>query len=184
MKRSIAGLLICLGFIAGGEVSAQTVTSGPSYCSSHSSTLYCLLPVLYSNAQPNPFSSLTAAFASQLTQVPLASPASGIIYSVSRSLAIPFQVGQESYGPVLTERGDTMARGDFFAAFTFQHFEFSSLDGVDLTRIPIVFNYCNSTGQCAPIGTVNRVDLKVSQLAFFATYGVIRRLNFLRRHPD
>jgi hypothetical protein len=177
MKQFLAVSLICLGLGIGKEASGQTVTSGSSFCSNHSNSLYCLLPVLYANAQPNPFTPLTAAFASQLTQVPLASPASGIIYTLNPALKIPERSGQETYGPVLTERGDTMGKNKIFVSATYQHFDFSSLDGISLKEIPVVFNYCNSTGQCAPISTINRVDLKVNQSAFFATYGLLEKLD-------
>ena len=177
MKQYLAVVLTFLGLLLGKDVSAQTVNGGSTFCASHSSTLYCILPILYANAQPNPFASLTAAFASQLTQVPLASPASGIIYTLNPALAIPVRTGQETYGPVLTERGDTIGHRNLFVASTYQHFEFDSLDGLSLKQIPVVFNFCNSTGQCAPIGTINRVDLKVNQLAFFATYGLFQKLD-------
>lgn len=162
----------------------QTITPGvPAYCTNRPNDLYCLLPILFDEANPNPFTPITSAFATQLTQLPLASPASGIIYSYDPRSGVPRRVGQETYGPVLTERGDTIGRERLFIAFTYQRFTFGSIDGIGLKDIPVVFNVCSVTGQCAPIGTTDRLGLTVNQYAFFGTFGLASRIDFSMAVP-
>jgi hypothetical protein len=178
IRRSVFGLVLTLLLMVTATHSQTTTPTSTGPCAgSQATTLYCLFPLLYSNATPNPFTAITASFGSQLTQVPLASPASGILYVESASLHIPVKNGQETFGPVLTERANTLGRGKLFLAVTYQFFTFNSLDGISLKAIPVVFNVCNSSGQCDALGTTNRVDIKVHQTAIFATYGVLRNLD-------
>jgi hypothetical protein len=151
--------------------------STASFCSAHAEKLYCLTPNLYANPNPDPFTAVLSTLGSQLGMVPLASPASGIIYSMDPSLKIPIPSGTETFGPVLVERGETLGAHKLFAAFTYQHFSFSSIDGVNLGKVPILFNVCDPLGQCAPIATNNQISPKVNQYAFFATYGVTPRID-------
>jgi hypothetical protein len=170
--------LLIAGMLWASIAAAQTIVPGtPAYCTDRSDNLYCLLPRLFAEANPSPFVPITSAFASQLTQLPLASPASGIIYKYDPAIKLPVRAGQESYGPVLTDRGDTMGRNRLFLAFTYQHFTFSSIDGIALNDIPVVFNVCSISGQCAPIGTTDRIGLTVNQIAMFGTYGLTNHID-------
>jgi hypothetical protein len=166
----LAVLTLTLSTVAGAQ-------SGASFCSAHADKLYCLTPNLYANPTPDPFTAVLSTLGSQLGMVPLASPASGIIYSMDPSLKIPVPSGTETFGPVLVERGETIGAHKLFAAFTFQHFSFSSIDGVDLGKVPILFNVCDPFGQCAPIQTNNQISPTVNQYAFFGTYGVATRID-------
>jgi len=178
MTKRMGLLLLLIASWVGLGCRAQTIVPGtPGFCSDKTTRLYCLLPVLFDEANPNPFTPITSAFATQLTQLPLASPASGIIYTIDPRIAIPIKSGQETYGPVLTERGDTIGENKLFVSSTWQHFTFSSLDGIPLNKIPVVFNVCSITGQCAPIGTTNQLTLTVNQYAFFATFGLTSRID-------
>jgi hypothetical protein len=162
----------------------QTIVPGtPAFCTNRTGELYCLLPILFAEANPNPFTPITSAFATQLTQLPLASPASGIIYVYDPRSGVPKRSGQETYGPVLTERGDTMGRDRLFVSFTYQRFTFSSIDGIGLGDINVVFNVCSVTGQCAPIGTTDKLSLTVNQYAFFGTFGLTNRIDISAAFP-
>lgn len=176
MSKRLVFLII--GVLWTSLATAQTIVPGtPAYCTNRPDILYCLLPRLFAEANPSPFVPITSAFASQLTQLPLASPASGIIYKYDPAIKLPVRAGQETYGPVLTDRGDTMGRNRLFLAFTYQHFTFSSIDGIALNSIPVVFNVCSITGQCAPIGTTDRISLSVNQIALFGTYGLTNHID-------
>ena len=111
-----------------------------------------------------------------VTEVPIASPASGIIYTQDPALHIPVRSGQETFGPILTARGDTLGAHKIFVASTYQHFEFTTLDAVNLKSVPTVFEFCNGP-QCVPAGTINRLDFKVNQIVFYATYGLFRQVD-------
>jgi hypothetical protein len=173
----LRGLLIAVIAAIGGCLNAAGQSSA-DFCSSHSGTLYCLTPNFYANPSPDPFTAVLSTLGSKLGMVPLASPASGIVYTIDPSLKIPVAAGTETFGPVLVERGETLGARKFFAAFTYQHFSFSSIDSVSLNSIPILFNVCDpNNGQCAPIQTSNHISPRINQYAFFGTYGVTSRLD-------
>jgi len=180
MKKLLSSALYLCGsfLLSAGATNAQVATPGSTgFCGSHADKLFCLLPDTFAEANANAFTPLTSSFATQLTQLPLASPASGIIYILDPALKVQVPAGHETYGPVLTERGDTMGRHKLFLAFTYQHFQFSSLDGISLGNIPIVWNVCNTTGQCGAIATQNSVSLHVNQYAIFGTFGLTSRID-------
>jgi len=143
-----------------------------SFCQAHADTLYCTLQSLFGTPVVNPLQPLDQALATQLTLVPLASPASGIVYTKNPATKLPVPSGTETFGPVLTERGETLYMKKLFLAAVYQRFRFNSLDGVNLKEIPMLFSFCNDKGQCGPIATIVRVDAHLDQYAIFATYGV------------
>ena len=115
--------------------------------------------------------------------MPLASPASGIVYTVDPATKIPVPSGTETFGPVLTERGETLYPGKLFVAVTYQRFRFNSLDGINLKSIPMVFDFCTTLGQCGRIATVMRADAHLDQFALFGTYGITRWLDISAALP-
>jgi hypothetical protein len=119
-----------------------------------------------------------------------------VIFSFDRSLAV-VKRSAESYGPILGERAETIGRHRVFIAGTYQFFPFSTLDGIDLKRVPAVYKHGDtinpdgthrnpavdppSPGNPAPeldfITTTNRIDLKVHQFTFYVTYGLTSRID-------
>jgi len=171
-KRALLIMMLSCMLLTCRQVSAQS-----SFCASHPDKLACLGSNLFGSPQIDPLGPISSALGSQLGLIPLASPASGIIYSVDPSLGIPTK-STETFGPVLTERGETIGRHKLFAAFTYQRFIFNNFDGVDLKRYPLVFNVCDQgTGQCGVIATSNRVDAKINQFSFFGTFGLTDRID-------
>jgi hypothetical protein len=169
MRKSHFVLLALVNLIPCFHVLAQV----NSFCQAHADTLYCKIPSLFGNAAVNPLEPLDQALATQLTLVPLASPASGIVYIKNPATKLPVPSGTETFGPVLTERGETLYKGKLFVAATYQRFRFDSLDGINLKQIPMIFEFCiTATGQCGPIATIVRTDAHLNQYAMFATYGV------------
>jgi Putative MetA-pathway of phenol degradation len=169
--------VICLLF--GVTLPGAFAQATSSFCSNHSDTLYCLTPNAYANPNPDPFTAVLSTLGAQLGMVPLASPASGIIYVMDPGLKIPVAAGRETFGPVLVERGETLGRRKLFLASTYQHFSFSTIDGIDLKNIPIVFKLCDpGNGQCAPIATNNSIQPTIDQFAVFGTYGFSDRIDF------
>lgn len=155
----------------------SALAQGNTFCTDHSTSLYCKLPSLYGTAQVNPLLAVDEALGTQLTLVPLASPASGIVYVIDPSLKLPRASGTETLGPVLTERGETLYHGKLFIASTYQRFRFNSLDGVNFKNIPTIFEFCTTAGQCGPIAVVSRIDAHLEQYAVFGTYGVTNWLD-------
>ena len=173
LRKSYFLLLILVSFMHCPNTLAQV----NSFCQAHANTLYCKIPSLFGDAVVNPLEPLDQALATQLTLVPLASPASGIVYIMTPDTKLPQQSGTETFGPVLTERGETLYSKKLFVAATYQRFRFNSLDGVNLKQIPMLFEFCTTAGQCGPIATIVRTDAHLDQYALFGTYGVTNWLD-------
>lgn len=92
---------------------------------------------------------LNSSVGSELTSLRLASPTSGIIFLFENGV---LKRSTESYGPILGERAETIGRHRVFVAGTYQYFPFSSLDGIDLKRLPAVYNHADTVN---PDGTHN-----------------------------
>jgi hypothetical protein len=142
--------------------------------------LVCLLPNLGFPPTSNggtqlAIGGLDADIASQASLFPLASPASGIVYTTDPALQVTVPSGTESFGPVMFERGETLHRGKFFVAVTYQNFQFSNIDGINLKNIPAVFP--TTEGAAGFVETSTRVDLKINQFAVYATYGLTNRID-------
>jgi hypothetical protein len=124
--RSALAVLICV-------LTSAALAQNICPATQRSNKLICLIPQIYGAdglTLPNPFHSahfdsdfessftpLNAAIGTQLTALPIASPASGFTFSFDRSLGV-FTRSTESYGPVLTERAETIGRHKLFIAFT------------------------------------------------------------------
>lgn len=162
---------------------------------SGSSSLGCLIPNAYGPnglVLPNAFheahfengflanfTPLNNAIATELTLLPTASPASGFTYTFERGSGV-YTRSAQSFGPILSERGETIGRGKVFFSFTYQNFSFNSLDGIDLDNIPAVFKHEREIG--APyendfITTANSLDVSVSQVTGFGTVGITNRID-------
>ena len=138
---------------------------------------------------------LNASLGIELSSLRLASPTSGISFVFANGV---MKRSTESYGPILGERAETIGRHRLFLAGTYQYFPFSTLDGIDLKHLPAVYNHADvanpdgsrcQTVPCNPpspgnpgfereyIQTTNRIDLKVHQFTFYATYGLTSRID-------
>jgi hypothetical protein len=206
----VATLVLGLFVVAMNPISlwAQTQTCPAP------SKLICVIPLLYdpsgskvgvnlpneahsahfdSDFQANVAAALNSSVGTELTSLRLASPTSGIIFVFENGV---LRRSTESYGPILGERAETIGRHRIFVAGTYQYFPFSTLDGIDLKRVPAVYNHADTvnhngtprqpTDPLSPgdpgveleyIQTNNRVDLKVHQFTFYATYGLTNRID-------
>jgi len=139
-----------------------------------STKLVCLLPTaLHTGAST--FNFFNQTFATQMGQLPLATPASGFIFTpVISGGSVIYHASQESFGPLVAERFETIGRNHAYLAFVHQRFDFDKLDGNDLGKLPIVFTY--QPDPAAPVQvvtqTTNRIDSKLNQYVVFATYGI------------
>jgi hypothetical protein len=136
-------------------------------------------PARFDSSFQAAFSALNAAIATQITLLPIASPASGFTFEFDRSTGV-YRRSSQSFGPVLTERAETIGRHKIYIAGTFQRFRFDTIDGKPLHNWPAVFTHVAGTGpngaaepyETQFITSSNSLDLKVNQFTFFATYGV------------
>jgi hypothetical protein len=120
------------------------------------------------------FLPLNTAIATQLTLLPLPSPASGYTYNLDPTTGLRTPQAQ-TLGPILTERGETIGAKRFFVGAAYQRFRFNELDGEDLDRLPVVFAHSMDANQAYErdvITTENNINLKIDQFTFFSTVGV------------
>ncbi len=126
------------------------------------------------------FNPVNTALSTQLTLLPIASPASGYIFTVDRSLGT-VTTTNESFGPIFTERAETVGRHKLFLGFTFQHFAFDNIDGLDVHNLPSVLTHAHCCGganfESDYITSANNVDLAINQFTWFATYGITSRFD-------
>src|SRR5437764_5721749 len=114
-------LLFALAVLMGGvRLSAQACPT-----TSASSDLICVIPQLYGpnglilpnvnhaahfrSASLQSFSPLNTAIGQELSTLPIASPASGIVFTFDPSLGVMSR-STTSFGPIFTDRADTIVR--------------------------------------------------------------------------
>jgi hypothetical protein len=125
------------------------------------------------------FTQFNVALASQLTSLPLPSPASGFTYRFDATTGT-FIRSSQSYGPILTDRAETIGRGRFSFGYNYQYFSFDKLDGIDLSRVPSIFrhdDYQLGGGRADVVDTISTIDASVSQWTGALTYGVTDRFD-------
>ena len=120
------------------------------------------------------FSQFNTALATQLLALPLPSPASGFTYSFDPSLGV-FTRTSHSFGPILTERAETIGKKKFTLGFSFQRFNFDSIEGIPLNNVSAVFTHDDAAllgGRQDVISTSTRIEARVDQFTFFSTVGL------------
>jgi hypothetical protein len=182
-------------------LSGLGTTAQGQTCSTTSVTpkLICVVPQLYGPqgfVLPNPnhaahflssfqenFTPLNSEVGQELSLVPLASPASGIIYTFDKTLGT-MTPSSQSFGPILAERSETIGRHKFFFGGTYQYFSFGTLDGLDLNHLPVDFLHKEApSGFTNPpfvqdyITTDNSINLKLHQITLFGTFGLTDRID-------
>src|SRR5262245_4906849 len=125
------------------------------------------------------FDKFTTAIVGQLVTVPLPTPASGFTYELDPETGV-FKRSTESFGPILSERAETVGAGRVSLGFTFQRFSFQSVEGLDLHRVPAVFTHDNAQllgGRQDVITTVNSIEASVAQYTTYLTVGITDRFD-------
>jgi hypothetical protein len=139
---------------------------------------------------------VTAEVGSQLSQLPLAAPASGVIFSFNSATGA-IQETTTTLGPLLSDRAPTIGRHKLFLGVSYQYFDFDRADGTSLRSIPAVYKHetgglpctagtagCDNNSPSLPIfahdtvTTQNRLDLKMHQITAVAVFGVTSRFDF------
>jgi hypothetical protein len=119
------------------------------------------------------FTQFNVAIASQLTGLPIPTPASGFTYTLDPGLGL-FTRSTKSFGPILSDRADTVGRHKLSVGVNYQRFTFDKLEGVDLEDVPAVFTHDNPApgGRDDVVTTTNAIDASVSQFTAYLNFGV------------
>ena len=113
------------------------------------------------------------------------SPASGFTYKFDPSTGT-FVRSTKSFGPILTDRGETIGRGRIALGTNLQFFSFDRLDGVALSDVPAIFrhdDYRSTGGRSDVIATRNTIQATVTQFTGALTYGVTDRIDISAAVP-
>jgi hypothetical protein len=125
------------------------------------------------------FGNFSTALVNQFVTVPLPSPASGFTYHFDPSTGV-FQRTTQSFGPLLTERAETVGARRVSFGFASQRFTFDTVEGLDLDKVPAIFTHDNAQllgGRQDVVTTVNSIQATVSQFTTFMTVGVTDRFD-------
>jgi hypothetical protein len=117
---------------------------------------------------------INSAIAAQLTQLPVPSATVGIVSLKRKGSEVPTPF--DNLGPILIDRPDTVGRGNIFIGWSYQHFNFNSLDTFNLRTLPIAFSVVNpNSPTLTDYGSmVNNVNFKLDQYVGVATVGITR----------
>jgi len=134
----------------------------------------------FSSSALQSFSPLNSEIGTQISQLPLTAPVSGFTFSFNPSLGVVSRQ-TESFGPILTERADTIGKHRLFLGVSYQYFNFDKVDDVNLKNFGTVFQHESEHELCSPpnpfitctpsgepvfqqdvIATQNRIDLKLN----------------------
>ena len=125
------------------------------------------------------FSQFGVALTSQLVSLPQPTPAAGFTYEFDPALGI-FNRTTNNFGPIMSERAETIGARRLSAGFATQRLEFDLIEGLDLNQIPAVFSHDNAEllgGREDVVTTVNSVDASFTRSTLFLTYGVTNRFD-------
>jgi hypothetical protein len=154
------------------------------------------------------FAPINQAVGIQVSQLPIASPSSGITFTFDKVTRLETPATDESLGPILGERAGTIGRKRLFVGFSYQDFNFSTIDGKHIKNIPTVLQHqpfpaqppqipaCPDPTALAGtkyngdpcfvrdyIQTANDIHLRVHQYTIYVTYGITRHLDFSAAIP-
>ncbi len=119
------------------------------------------------------FTQFNVAIASQLTGLPIPTPASGFTYTLDPGLGLLTR-STKSFGPLLSDRADTVRRHKLRVGVHYQRFTFAKLEGVDLGDVAAVFTHDNPApgGRDDVVTTNNAISASVGQLTTYLNYGL------------
>jgi hypothetical protein len=133
----------------------------------------------FNSAFQSDFRLVNIALTGQLTAVPLPSPASGFTYEFDSTTGT-FVRSTRSFGPILSDRAETIGHGRLAFGFSSQFFSFDHLDGVALSGVPAVFKHDSfelGGGRADVVSTTNTVEATVNQLSGALTFGLTSRID-------
>lgn len=124
------------------------------------------------------FFQLNIAIANQLSSVPLPSPASGFTYTFDSKTGV-FSRSTSTFGPILSERAETVGKNMVTFGFSVQSFGYDTIEGSSLSGLPAVFTHdgAQAGGKADVVTTSNSIDARMDQFTTFLTWGVTDSLD-------
>jgi len=187
-------LLACLlvGSVV-ASLSAQTCSN-----TSTNNRLICSVPQLFgpggltlpnnaheahfASSSLNTFRPLNTAIGEELSSLLLGSSGSGVSFTYDAKLQTSVST-EESFGPILTDRPETLGPKKIAVGVAYQYFGFGEIDGLHLDRLPAVLKHEVPPGSTPQKyqndyhDTSNKVSLNLHQVTVYGDYGVTRNLD-------
>lgn len=141
-----------------------------------SSKLVCLIPFTTNVFLPGSTSSATATavgfngpIGAQLSQLPLAVSAPGAVILVDRGNPVSY----DNLGPILIDRPDPVRQGRLVFGFSFQAFNFNSINGISLGSVPFAYTASSTNSNTVSyVSQTEHISFKYNQYVVLATYGL------------
>jgi hypothetical protein len=160
-KRAVLFLLLWLASRLGATAQINC---------SNSTNLVCLAP--FATRTQEVTAAFNASFAAQLTQLPLPSSPTGVVFVFDKS--INEDVPLENLGPILTDRPQIIGKKKLFLGFSFQQFTFNSINGITLAALPSV-SVSNAGPVTQYIVQTAHVSFKLDEYVVVGSYGLTDR---------
>lgn len=195
--RPVILLSLCLGVML--SLRGQTCSH-----TTQTSSLICVFPQLFGpggltlnqphhrahfqTASLTTFSPLSTSIGEELSTLPLGSAGSSVSVSFTpEHIPVPTE---DSLGPILTERAQTVGRNHLNVGIGYQYFDFGGIDGLQLRRFPAILEHAvfqvngmTPSYENDYITTQNSVGLHLNQTVFYAVYGLMNRLDISAEIP-
>jgi outer membrane putative beta-barrel porin/alpha-amylase len=166
------------------EISHVSLCRAQLCTTTHTTDLYCLLPAAF-HTLAQPFNAFYTPFGTELSQLPTAKPA-GLVLSFDHGQLVP---ANETLGAIFSERAETIGLHRFMVSFTYQPFDFGSIDGTSLKNVPIVLTCSTAvcTGGVPGVSvytvTTNRFDIRVNQYTALGVFGLTKDIDLSAAIP-
>lgn len=89
---------------------------------------------------------INEAIGVQLAELPVASPSNSISFTYDTSLKTFVPSNEETLGPIIGERAGTIGRRRVYVGFSFEYFNFSTIDGQNLNNLTTVLQHQPTQG--------------------------------------
>lgn len=164
--------------------------------SSPNAKLVCLVPFISLNEDPkstatsqalSKLSGLNGPIGAQLSQLPLAASAPGLITTTDAS---GHEHVYDNLGPILVDRPDSVGTHRLVFGANYQQFNFNALDGIDLHSVPFVYSTtapkdptnltipaCQISACTTYIAQAVRIGIRYDQYVALLTYGFPNKLD-------
>jgi hypothetical protein len=129
---------------------------------------------------------VNSSIATALGVIPLASPASGVIFQTDPVTGVDLPA-TSTLGPIFTERGETIGKHKLYIGVSHQDFHFTSLNGQSLNSLQVLSKGGSPSGIENLAGNGNLtsypatfdigMDVRLSQDVAFITYGITDRID-------
>ncbi len=170
-------LVVILHSALSHAASTKTITvpdQSFTFCAAHVSEPVCFLPTFGLKNIPGIPVPLTLLFGTEVrisnllgiesAGLPFLSPSAGVSFIYDPKLGVVTR-SMESFGPILSDRADTLGRHRLAVGFSYEHFNFDRLENQSLNNL-------SGTAEL-----LTKLNLRLDEFTTFLTYGLTSRMD-------